>query len=372
MIYCKECVLPNTRPHLNIDVHGICSACVGHEQKRTEIDWDERRANFEKRVKEVKSLSRGYDCIVPVSGGKDSTWQVVKCREYNLKILAVTWRTPGRTAIGQDNLNNLIRLGVDHIDYTIDPRVDSVFTYKTLFETGSTAVPMHMAMYTIPLHIALKFEVPLVIWGESPFMEYGGEEEDRDRDALDHKWLKKHGILQGTRAQDWIDKDLSEKDLAAYILPEEGLFRSKKIRSIFLGYYFNWDPEESLHVAKHHGFRVREEGPKMGYYNYADIDCDFISVHHYFKWLKFGFTRLFDNLSIEIRNKRLTRKEAIQIIRERGDQTPYEDIEKLCDFLKITKTHFHEIEEKFRNKDIWFKENGRWKIKNFLVEDWVW
>ena len=372
MKYCKRCVLPDTRPGLEIGPDGICSACAGHDEKERLIDWDKRRADFEQIIKDVKARDRGYDCIVPVSGGKDSTYQVVKCLEYQLNVLAVTWKTPARTPLGQQNLDNLVRLGVDHIDYAINTEVERRFMYRTLFSRGDPAIPMHMALYSIPLRLAVALNVPLVVWGESPHLEYGGTEDERNINTLDADWFKRHDILQGTSAGDWVSLDLTAKDLEAYHLPGEDDFKTHDIRSVFLGYYFKWDPEENLRIALEHGFRVREEGPKTGYYNYADIDCDFISVHHYFKWLKFGFTRLFDNLSVEIRNGRMSRDEALRIISERGDQTPHEDIKKICDFLKISLEHFHEIEEKFRNKDIWSQENGRWVIKDFIIRDWDW
>lgn len=372
MTYCKRCVLPDTRPGLEIGTDGVCSGCAEHAKKKAAIDWGKREAAFREIVLRAKSQSGGYDCLVPVSGGKDSTWQVVKCLEYGLRVLAVTWRTPGRTGVGQKNLDNLIRLGVDHIDYSISPRVERLFTYRALVKTGSTAVPMHTAIYAIPLRLAVQMNVPLVVWGESPSMEYGSTENNPDSDTLDGEWMRRHGILQGTSAGDWIDGELTGKDMTPYFLPPEEEFRAKKTRSVFLGYYFPWDPEESLRTAKANGFSVREEGPRTGYYNYADIDCDFISVHHHFKWLKFGFTRLFDNLAVEIRNGRMARDKAVQMIRERGDQTPHGDIRKLCGFLGISEAHFHEIEEKFRNREVWFKENGKWKIKDFLIQDWKW
>ena len=144
------------------------------------------------------------------------------------------------------------------------------------------------------------------------------------------------------------------------------------VEAIFLGAYFRWDPAVSLEVAKQHGFEVRAEGPKTGYYDYADIDDDFISIHHYLKWYKFGFTRLFDNLSLEIRNGRISRQEAMQILREAGDQTPHEDIGKFCDFVGMTAAHFFKTIEAFRNPEIWVKENGTWKVKDFLIPDWEW
>lgn len=371
MKYCKRCVLPDTRPGLTIGRDGICSGCAGHTEK-DDINWPGRRREFAGIVREAKARADGYDCIVPVSGGKDSTAQVVACLGYGLKILAVTWKTPARTVIGQKNLDNLIGLGVDHIDFSINPDVERRFMYRALAEKGDWAVPMHMALYSIPLRIAANYDIPLVVWGESPHMEYGGTPEDRKINSLDLGWFKKHTILQGTSVEDWIGKGLTARDLDAYRLPEAGEFVKKGIRSVFLGYYFKWDPEKNLQVAKAHGFETRKEGPKTGFYDYADIDCDFVSVHHYFKWLKFGFTRLFDNLSLEIRNGRITRDEAIRIIRRTGEQVPHNDIMKLCAFLKISRAEFWRIAEKFRNRHVWKKEGSKWKIEDFLIKDWEW
>ena len=371
MNYCKSCILPNTRPNLVIESDGVCNACKGHDVK-TVIDWDQRKLELEAIFSKAQKRSAGYDAIIPVSGGKDSTWQVKVCKDYGLNILAVTWKTPARTELGQRNLNNLIALGVDHMDYTVNPEVEKKFMLETLRMTGSSAVPMHLSIYTIPLKIAVAMDVPLVIWGESPHMEYGGGEKNENLNKLDKNWMKTHGILQGAMAEDWISEKLNRKELESYMLPSDDEMNKKDIQSIFLGYYLPWDPEESLRVSVENGFKVREEGPKCGYYNYADIDCNFISIHHYFKWLKFGFTRLFDNLSLEIRNKRMSRNEALKILSEMGDQKPKEDIDKLIEFLNISHDDFKEIEEKFRNKEIWYLDDGVWKIRNFIIKDWIW
>nr|WP_319375388.1 N-acetyl sugar amidotransferase [uncultured Methanoregula sp.] len=371
MKYCNRCILPDTRPNLTLDSDGICNACRSHESRPT-IDWVQRKKAFLKIVENAKLKSEGYDCLIPVSGGKDSTWQVVKCLEYGLTPLAVTWKTPARTEIGSQNLKNLISLGVDHIDYQINPTVEGKFLYQSLVKYGSTAIPMHMALFNIPLTIAVRYKIPLVVWGENSAIEYGGNENETTGFRLDKKWVQKFGVTQGTTANDWISKDLTRKNLSAYFGPDDKEIDSAGVSAIFLGYYFPWDPETSLHVAEEHGFRVREEGPKTGYYNYADIDDDFISIHHWLKWYKFGFTRIFDNLSLEIRNGRMTRETAIEIVRKVGDQTPYDDIKKFCEFTHISEEHFFEVSEKFRNSRIWTKTNGKWMIKDFLIPDWRW
>lgn len=363
--------MPDTRPNILLDQEGVCNACRAHGTK-PQINWDEREKAFRDVVLYAQSRSQGYDCLIPVSGGKDSTWQVVKCLEYGLNPLAVTWKTPARTSIGEKNLTNLINLGVDHIDYQINPKVEKKFMIKALEQYGSSAIPMHMALFNIPLKIAVKFNIPLVIWGENSAFEYGTTNDELTGFRLDSKWLKTYGVTHGTTAQDWISEELTEKELTPYFGPTDNDIEIAKVNAIFLGYYFRWDPEISAEAARQHGFHSRADGPKTGYYDFADIDDDFISIHHFIKWYKFGFTRLFDNLSLEIRNARLTRTQAIDIVRKMGDQTPYEDIEKFCKFVGITAGRFYEIIEKFRNSTIWEKKSNIWTIKDFLIPDWNW
>ncbi len=372
MRYCARCILPDTRPGLEIGAGGVCSACRAYQRKHQEIDWNARRRAFERLAAEAKAAARGYDCVIPVSGGKDSTWQVVKCLEYGLRPLAVTWKTPARTAIGARNLANLVNLGVDHIDWQISPLVERKFLYQSLVRFGATAIPMHMAMFSIPLRIAVRFEIPLVVWGENSALEYSGAGPESFSPRLDRNWLAKYGVTQGTTARDWVSDELTEKELAAYFWPEDEELERRGVRAVFLGCYFPWDPQATLACALAHGFQVRAEGPKTGYYNYADIDDDFISIHHYLKWYKFGFTRLFDNLSLEIRHGRLTRQEAIEIVRQRGDQTPHEDIDAFTRFLGISRERFFEIAEGFRNPAVWRWQSGKWVIPDFLIPDWRW
>ena len=154
MKYCVNCILPDTRPGIVLDEEGICSACRNFELRKT-IDWAAREAVFEEVVTNVKQHSNGYDCLIPVSGGKDSTWQVLKSLEKGLNPLCVTWRPPGRTQIGQENLDNLIRLGVDHVDYSINPKTERNFMLEALRKHGSTGIPMHMAMFNLPMKILL-------------------------------------------------------------------------------------------------------------------------------------------------------------------------------------------------------------------------
>ena len=372
MKYCARCVTPDSRPNIRIDSEGICNACRAHAS-RTTINWAEREQAFRDVAANARARSQGYDCVIPVSGGKDSHWQVIKCLDYGLKPLCVTWRPPGRTDLGESNLRNLVSLGVDHIEFSISPNVERRFMLKTFERCGSTAIPMHLAIFSIPLRVAERSRIPLVVWGENSAFEYGAAQDAHTGFRLNEEWLRVYGVTQGTTAADWIDADLTDRDLAGYYGPEPGVLEREGILAVFLGYYFPWDPDTTRAAACARGFRARLEGPRTGYYDYADIDDAFISVHHYLKWHKFGFTRLFDNLSLEIRHGRMTRAQAVAVIASSGDQTPHEDIARFCDFENLPPDLFRKIVEQFRNPSIWKKRaDGTWWIPDFLIPEWEW
>ena len=372
MRYCQRCITPDTRPNVILDEEMICSACRNFSTKPS-IDWSARERDFASLAESVKSQSRGYDCIIPVSGGKDSTWQIVKCLEYGLRILAYTWRPPGRTSIGQENIENLVRLGVDHIDLTVNPEVEKRFSRAALRKFGSHAIPMHMGIYNTPLRLAVQMNIPLIIYGENSAFEYGNAADAKTGFKIDDNWLKKYGVTHGTVARDWVGVEgLSEKDLAPYMAPPLEAVEASGVRALFLGYYFPWDVEITRQIATQHGFKSREGGARTGFYDYADIDDDFISIHHWIKWFKFGFTRSFDNLSLEIRNNRMSREQAISWLETRGDETPSSDIEKFCAWSGLSRMQFDEITESYRNHDVWKQINGVWKIPGFLIENYPW
>ena len=372
--WCSRCVLPDSRPNLTVGAAGVCNACRAYGTRR-EIDWGARAAQLADVAVGARRRARpnGYDCVIPVSGGKDSTWQTVKCLELGLRPIAVTWRTPARTEIGRRNLENLIALGVDHIDWQVNPKVEARFMVKAFERFGSTAIPMHLALFNIPLTIAESLGVPLVVWGENSAFEYGASAEAHLGLQLDAEWLRTYGVTHGTTAADWVDDELTAKDLAAYFGPSPEEVERANIQAIFLGHYLPWDPEETRRVAETYGFRAARGQPRTGYYDFADIDDDFISIHHWMKWYKFGFTRLFDNLSLEIRNGRMSRERSLEIIAAAGDQTPVADIASFCRFANLSETRFFAIAERFRNRDVWAEiDDGTWWIPDFVIPDWPW
>lgn len=371
LIWCKNCLLPNLRPNLVIEKNGNCSACNNFSNKK-KINWKKREKEFATLVKKIKSKKLRYDCIIPVSGGKDSTWQTIKCLEYGLNPLTVTWKSPQRTKIGQDNLDNLISLGVDHIDWTVNPEIEKKLTLESYKKFGAIAIPMHLAMFNIPVLVASHFGIPNVIWGENSAVEYGNLSKKDNQRVLSDKWYKNYGVTHNTKAKDWVSKNLPKNKMSSYFDYKSYGKTNFDPVSIFLGYFFKWDPHKTYKISKKFGFKAGKAA-RTGYYKFADIDDYFISIHHWLKWYKFGFTRIFDNLSLEIRNKRISRKQAIKIIKSDGLNPPLKDIKKFCSYCGISTIKFFQIAEKFRNKNIWKKsKKGKFYIKDFIIENWKW
>ena len=258
MIYCKNCILPNTRPNISILSNGICTACDGHLDKK-KINWKLKEKKFLQIVEKIKKKNLLYDCLIPVSGGKDSTWQVLKVLKYKLNPLTFTYKPPLRNAIGQKNLDNLKKLGVHHIDFAVNEKVEKKFIKKAFIKFGAVAIPMHMAMWNMSYNLAKKFNIPYIFWGENSAREYGGSKEDQKLSNLNEKWIKKYGINFNTKAENWIDNNLSKADLAPFIKDKSMRFE-KDPTSIFLGDYFNWDPLKTYKKAKKKWFyRIKKK-----------------------------------------------------------------------------------------------------------------
>ena len=228
MKYCDICILPSTRPNLEFTANG-CN-CSKHHALSNPRDFKKLECEFREIVNLVKSKNRPWDCVIPVSGGKDSTWQTVKALEYGLKPLCVTWRTPGRTPLGKKNLDNLIALGVDHIDFSINPTIEKAFTRNAFERAGIPALPMHYAIFAIPTQIAVQQRIPLVLWGENSAFEYGGNDRLATSKHLTHDWLKKYGVNGNTEIDDWVSSELKIQDLAMYRYPSISEIKSADVQ----------------------------------------------------------------------------------------------------------------------------------------------
>tara|TARA_Y100000816_G_scaffold287689_1_gene270880 strand:- start:539 stop:1369 length:831 start_codon:yes stop_codon:yes gene_type:complete len=259
-------------------------------------------------------------------------------------------------------------MGVDHIDISPNPLGVNSLTKMAFLQFGDCSLLDHLAIYSIIPNFALRLGIPLVVWGENPWMEYGGSPKDSDIPRLNRNFLRDHDILKGRHVEEWVQNGLNLEDLQTMIYPSEEELDALNYTPIFLGYYLPWDAKQNVDIAKKYGFKVREKGPIMGLYDYADLDCMNIVIHHYFKWLKFGFNRVTDNASNEIRKGRLDRETAIKLVRDKdGFKPPKEYIQAFCDQIGISEKEFWSTAEKFRNTNIW-KKNSK---DEWYIEGWI-
>lgn len=369
MIYCSKCLLPKTRPRISINSNNkVCDACRNHLTKK-KINWIHRKKIFLKLIRGVKNNNKNkYDCLIPVSGGKDSHWQLITCLKYGLNPLCLTFAPSSKNFIGEKNLENLIKIGVDHIKLTPNPKIGKKFILESFKRFGSPAVPVHMGMFQQSFLFASLLKIPLIIWGENAAFEYGTDKEFLKGFKLNQNWFKVHGNTFGTFASYW-EKYYPKfrNKLNLYKGVSNLQMKKSGVKGIFLGHYFKYDPEKNFKLAKDNGFKSGKKYKKTGFYSYSDLDDNFISIHHYMKYYKFGFTRTQDNLSIEIRNGRISRDRAISILKKIKFEAPLEDIKIFCDYLEISKKQFYLIVEKFRNKKIWTKFKKDWKLKSNIL-----
>ena len=361
MKYCKRCLYPDTKPQLEFNNDGICSACINYDLKQ-KIDWDKKKKQFVEILEKYKNRDgSNYDCIIPVSGGKDSTFQtyVIK-NEFGLNPLVVNFHPYDQTDIGKKNLDNLKKLGVDCIEFTPNPNVYLKLAKFGLTELGDFQWPEHMGIFTIPAQIAVRYKIPLIIWGENPQFEYGQPTDINEDTILDRNWLEKNGgfFLDKIKPKDMTKYGFDLKDLKPYLYPSDEMINQIGISGIFLGSYIKWDIFKQLELVKSLGFQEDDQIKEGTYDSWENLDVKYTVFHDYFKFLKYGFGRTTDHVSIEIRYGKMTREEGLNLIKKYEGKIPTKYLDEFLDDAQITYDEFIEICEKFTNKTLFKKDKN--------------
>lgn len=352
--YCSKCLFPETKPDLFFNEEGVCSACVAADQKDNTIDWKQREIDFNTIIDKYKKGPNeiGYDCLIPVSGGKDSTYQAYFMKEVcGLNPLCVCFETTNLTELGQANIDNISKMGIDVIYFKKNYKAYKSMVVEGFKRVGDEMWPNHLGIFTIPIHIAVKFNIPLVIWGENPQQEYGGPVESIENKHLNRKWLEEFGGLLGNRIQDMVGVDgLTEKDLTPYFYPSDEDIDRVGVVGLFLGHYFFWDAQKQLEIVKKHGFSVKEDGPVEGTYtNYENLDEKMHGLHDYLKYVKYGFGRATDHACIDVRNNRLTREEGLKLVKQYDGKYPIYGVDEFVKYSGMTKEEIDMILDSFTN-----------------------
>jgi len=361
--YCTSCVMPETKPDLHIDEEGVCSACRSYA-RRQEIDWAARRRELDLVLERYRSKDgSNWDCIVPVSGGKDSTYQVIRMLQLGMNPLCVTATTCDLSEIGRKNIQNIKNLGIDYVEMSPNPVVRRKLNRIGLTQVGDISWPEHVGIFTIPVRAAVQFRVPLIIWGENSQNEYGGPAAAADNNVLNRRWLEEFGGLLGLRVTDMIGLEgIRQRDLIAYTYPDDAQLQQVGVTGLFLGYYLPWDGYSNALLAQAHGFETWPKTIEGSVVNYENLDNHQTGIHDYFKFLKFGFGRATDIACLHVRRGRITRRDAIEMVRLHDGKFPWTYLGKpLADILApldMSVEEFVRVCDRFTNKKI-FKVDAR-------------
>lgn len=361
--------MPDTRPNLQFDEEGVCSACRNFE-KRKSVDWTARRDELLAVLDRYRNRAGTYwDCIVPVSGGKDSHYQVLKMLEFGMNPLCVTATTCDLSDIGRKNIENIKGLGVDYIEFTTNRLVRKKLNRIGLRQVGDISWPEHASIFTIPIRVAVSMNIPLIIWGENSQNEYGGPAAASTNNVLTRRWLEEFGGLLGLGVSDLVGKEgLRQRDLVSLAYPSDDELRRVGVTGLFLGYYLPWDGYTNALVAQAHGFITYPKVVEGSCVNYENLDNYQTGIHDYFKFLKFGFGRATDIACLHIRRGRLSRKEGVEIVKLNDGKFPGEYLGKsLEDILApvgVTVKEFVDICDRFTNKDLFLTDSHGNLIKD--------
>jgi N-acetyl sugar amidotransferase len=354
MKYCKKCIMPATRPEQVFDKDGICDACHSVERKK-EINWVERENEFKKILDRYRSKDGWYDCIIPVSGGKDSVYQALTMRDrYNMNPLCVNHIPCEVTDVGQQNITFMRELGFDVIQIGANRKAYREMVRIGFNKLGDSCWPEHIGIFTAPVRVAVQYKIPLLIWGENSQFEYGGPATKKDNNFLDRNWLEQFQML-GYRINDVVNDGIDLKDIKTFHYPSDEEIHSVGITGLFMGYFTKWDTKHNIDNALKLGWHPNPDGPVENAWNaYENLDCKWIGgLHDYMKFIKYGFSRATDQLCIEIRHGRISRNDAIdELMNSTEGKVPWKYVPDFLEYLNITKEEFVKTLDRFTNKRI--------------------
>lgn len=367
MNYCKKCLQPDTRPNTKFTIDGICPACI-YSDTIEDVDWDERKNELLKIVESVKSNDNsGYDCIIGVSGGKDSTRQAIYVKEVlhmNPLLVCLGYPPEQITQRGVDNISNLINHGFDCLVINPAPKIWCNLMRKAFLEFGNFGKSTELALFSSVPRCAIMYQIPLIWWGENPGLQLG-DMGAMGKDGGDGNRLKHINTLAGGDITWLLSNEIKKNHILQYCYPSDDEMIAANIRIVFLGYYWkDWSLLNNGTYSTLRGLEIRDGHPQdLGEpFGLAALDEDWVIVNQMIKYYKFGFGRTTDYVNEEIRLNRMSRDEGIELVKKFDGNCGLEYINSFCKYIDITLEKFWEVVEKFVNQDIFSKDdNGAWK-----------
>lgn len=362
--------MPATRPGLRLDEAGVCTACRWAEAKK-EIDWDARRVELEQVADWARREAEGpWHCVVGVSGGKDSTWQALYVRhQLRLNPLLVQFASSDGTEVGRQNIENLVELGFSLITVQPNPQVAQALSRKSFHEFGNIVKYSEFALFSIPFRTAMNHGIPLVFFGENPSLEAG------DRNLKGAGWdattIKDNNTLGGANLEIWLDDTITERDLIQYRFPSDEEFDAWGGRGVFMGYYLNWSGYQNAVFAIRHGLDCLDADYRDIGIHYAHNSLDSANggiVNAMLKHVKLGFGNTTEFACYDIRDGRITRAEAIRLVKELDGRCHSRFVGDYCDWIGITEAAFWRVTDSYRGPMWRHDKSGNWRLEEPIWE----
>ena len=366
MDYCKNCFMPTTKPGLTLDEQGICPACK-HAEMRKDVDYDQRFEELKQLCEKHRREDGYYDSIIPVSGGKDSHYQVYVLKELlGMNPLLVSVGDPfAKTKAGLHNARNICEaFNCDIIKLQLSPDLVRRMVRIAFKEFGSPSWPVDRAIYCYPIRMAINMSIPLIVYGENVSWEYGGvldqsEESYSARDQINNDVAKKVDVSL------WHERGITNKELNMMNYPSREEIDKANLEPIFLSYFIPWDGYRNYEVAKKYGFKdLTHEWHREGYVEHYDqIDSVAYLINAWMKYPKFGFARATDVVGYWRRSGLINKEKALELINEHDHKLDQRVLDDFLSFAGYSDKEFWNIVENFWNKDIFEKKDGLWQPK---------
>ena len=371
--FCIKCIMPDSRPRIVFDENGICNACL-HSEKKNKINWSDRENEFFKLIEEIKSHSKKtnahYDCVVPWSGGKDSTSIALKLKfEYELNPLLVTFSPLLINECGSFNREEVSKMGFDSVFLSPNQKVSKKLSKRFFTERGNPKVAWDAGVNSGPVQIAINYNIPTVFYAEHGESEYGGlvlnEESEKKRNLRE---VIEHQI--GDFPENWASNEINIKDLSPYIYPSEDRMVKENLTAYYFSYFFKWSMLENYEYVKEKmpSFKSNPSGRTEGTFtDFDSLDDKIDNLYYYMQYIKFGFGRATRDACRMIQNNQMTRDKGIELARKYDSEFPENNFNEVLEYLGINNEKFAEIVNKHRNNEIWkSSRNNKWELTNSI------
>ena len=372
MIYCKRCLYPANHPYgMVFDNSGVCMGCRIHEEKDT-LDWAARFRVLERIVHTNRQRmgNKGFDCIIPVTGGGDSYFIVHTVKNVlGMNPLLVNYNTHYNTKRGIRNLANLATVfDCDIMQSTLSPTLLKKITRHTLRRHGSMYWQALAGYLTFPVQVAVRFRIPLIIWGVHPWSDQTGMFSHLDEAEMTERCRKEHGLI-GIGAEDLIDAEagITRRDIQPFVYPYDNELEAAGVRGLYLSNFVRWDSKAQHELMiKTYGYETAVQ--QRTFNTYEDVHCfHSAGLHDYLKFIKHGYSKVTDHATREIRLKRMTREEGIAMVRRYSERLP-DDLPLFLEWSEMGESEFRSCTENRRDSRIWMRDSsGEWVLRDSIL-----